>query len=158
MQDSRFLKIVIAILLIINVATLSFMISRDREGRPPFPHGPGGPDHGGPFEFIVHELNMDETQRSKFAELRDEHHQAVEELQEASHELHDKYFEELANPAADSVQINAMADSMAGIQKQIDLVTWKHFSQVRAICKPEQQKKFDVIIREALRMMQRPRP
>ena len=51
--------------------------------------------------------------------------------------------------AADAIMIN---------QKAIEMATFYHFEEVRSICTPDQQKMFDEVIKEALRMMSPPPP
>jgi len=152
MENTRFLKIIIIVLLLVNIATLSFMwVSHNRHGgghMPPPPHGRGGPNA---FEFLVHELKLDEGQVKQFEEMRNKHHLNVQDIQEKSRDMHHRFFNLLAKN--DSTSAVPLADSMAQYQKQIELLTFNHFLQVRAICKPEQQKKFDTVINEALRMM-----
>jgi hypothetical protein len=43
-----------------------------------------------------------------------------------------------------------MLDSMAAAQRRIDSVTFTHFQELRGICTPPQQEKFDEVIGEAL--------
>jgi protein CpxP len=146
MEDNRFLKIVIIVLLLINSGTLAFMWTR----KPPMPlhHPPGGA-----YEFLTHELNLDENQRKQYAALRDEHHEAVEKLMDSGRALHDKYFELLRNPSGDSLLVQQTAETIAANQKQIELLTFYHFQKVKTLCTPEQQKRFDEVISETLRMM-----
>jgi len=153
MDSNRFLKIVIVALLFINLGTLSFIwMQQGKQG------APGPPPRGSVFEFLTHELKLSEQQQQQYEQMRDEHHATVEGLQKNSRQLHRQYFELLHGNLADSIQVNSMADSIASIQKQIDLITFYHFQKVRTICTPEQQKKFDEVIDEALYMMAPPPP
>lgn len=152
MENNRFLKITIIVLLLINIATLCFMWSgrkhHDTHMPPSPPHGPGGA-----FEFLVHELNFDEMQIKQFEALRNEHHKNAELIQEKSHDMHRRFFNLLKNLPADSGVSSQLADSMAMYQKQLEMLTFNHFKKVREICKPEQQKRFDEVINNALEMM-----
>ena len=147
MDNSKFLKIVIVILLLINIGTLAFMWTNNH------PHG--HPPHGGgdAVEFLTHELKLNDAQQKQFEELRHQHHDAVEALQHQGRKLHDDYFNLIGNSTADSVIVSAAADSILALQKQIELITFYHFKSVRAICTPEQQRKFDEVISEALARM-----
>lgn len=146
MENSKFLKVVIIILLLINLATLGFMWTRKG---PPM----GPPPHRDLVEFLSRELNLSQEQREKFETLKNEHRASVQSLRENSRELHDAFFDMLSKNPVDKAQVEAMADSMVSQQKQIELSTFYHFQKVREICTPEQQKKFDEVINEALRMM-----
>jgi Spy/CpxP family protein refolding chaperone len=152
MENSKFLKVVIVILLIINISTLAFMWMH----KPPMQQAPPPPpphERNDVFEHLTHELKLSEQQRNQYDQLRKEHHAAMESLQEKGRATHDHFFALLQNKSADSTLVSKLADSISNNQKQIELVTFYHFQKVRAICNPEQQKKFDEIIDDALQMM-----
>ena len=147
MDNSKFLKIVIVILLLINIGMLAFIWTTNHPHDRP-PHGGGDA-----VKFLTHELKLTDAQQKQFEELRNQHHESVEAIQHKSRKVHDDYFNLIGNPAADSAMVNATADSILALQKQIELITFYHFKSVRAICTPEQQKKFDEVISEALARM-----
>lgn len=151
MDNSKFLKTVIIILLLINISTLAFMwMQKPGHGMPPPP-----PQEVG--NFLMHELHFTEAQVKQYEEMREEHRGYVENLRKESRELHDAYFDMLGITPTDTNKVNQMADSLSQFQKQIELSTFYHFQKVRMICTAEQQKKFDEVINEGLRMMA-PRP
>jgi periplasmic protein CpxP/Spy len=159
MDSTRFLKITIVVLLIINIATLTFMwIShRHHAGHMPPPpmHGPGGPGGGNAFHFLARQLDLSEEQLQKLEAMRNEHHEAAGQIHRQTGSMHHRFFDLLAG--GDSAAVSRLADSMAMLHRQMELLTFDHFRKVRAICTPEQQKKFDEVINEALEMMA-PRP
>ena len=150
MDNSKFLKVVIIILLLINISTLVFMWMH----QPPHDHPPHG--HGDSMEYLTHELKLTDDQQKQLEAMRDQHHDAMEEVQHRSRKAHDDYFNLLGNPNTDSTMVNAAADSILALQKQIELLTFYHFKKLRAICTPEQQKKFDEIISDAMSKMAPP--
>jgi protein CpxP len=145
MDNSRFLKIVIIVLLVINIGTLAFMWLQHTH------HGPDGPPRRDVAGFLEHELKFTDDQRKQFDVLREEHHEQVENIQRRAHEMHDRFFDLLSKQ--DSSEVKQLADSLAKNQEQVELITFDHFKKVRELCNPEQQKKFDEIIDDALRMM-----
>ncbi|MGZ3904989.1 MAG: hypothetical protein ACXVC6_14910, partial [Bacteroidia bacterium] len=76
---------------------------------------------------------------------------------EKNHAMHHRFFD-LLHSQNDSALVKQLADSMAFYQVQMELLTYDHFKKIRAICKPDQQKKFDEVINKALEMMGPPRP
>jgi protein CpxP len=146
MDQSKFLKVVIIILLVINIGTLAIMWLQR-------PHPAGS--KGEIAEYLTRELNFNETQKRQFEDLRNEHHDAMETVLMKDRKMHDAYFDMLQSPG-DSANISAMADSLAANRKQIELITFNHFKKVREICDEQQKKKFDDVINNALRMMARP--
>ena len=153
MGNNRFLKIVIIALLIINVSIVSFLWIN----RPPHFHQ-GPPPRQDVFAYLTRELQMDENQTQQYAQLRDEHHEAIEQLQQNEHHLREHFFALISKTPVDSLAIKTISDSIASTQEQIELVTFYHFQKVRAILKPNQQKHFDEIIQQTLRMMAPPPP
>jgi len=148
MDNSKFLKIVIVVLLIINIGTLAFMWTNKPSKMPLPPH-----ERQDVFEFLTHELKFNDEQRNQYDQLRKEHHSEVEAIQKRGRSNHDHFFALLQNKSADSTLVSQLADSISINQKQIELVTFYHFQKVRAICNSEQQKKFDEVIGEALHKM-----
>ena len=152
MNNPKLLKIAIIALLLLNLATMSFMLLH----RPLM-----GPAHRGEetYNYLVHEINMTEDQQNQYKKLRDEHHESMERLQEKSREMHNAFFKLLQNPSSDSMQVKLMCDSITGNQLKIEMLTFDHFKKVRTLCTPQQQKKFDEIIQETLkRMAPKPAP
>lgn len=147
MANARFLKVIILVLVIINAGTVTFLWLH----KPPHPIREDG--RMDTFGFLVHELKLDDSQQEQYRKLRDDHHEKTEGLREKGRHMRDHFFELLKKPSADSADIQRLSDSIALNQKQIELLTYYHFREVRKICTPEQQKKFDDVIQDALHMM-----
>ena len=151
MESTKFYKTVIFILLLINIGTLSFLwINRPPHDGPP-------PRGGDVTEFLSHELKFNDEQQQQLRNLVDVNRKEMDALRNANRELHDNYFGMLAAADVDTSRVSVMADSITALQNKIELMTFYHFRKVRAICNKEQQKKYDTIINDALRMMA-PRP
>lgn len=145
MNNSKFLKIVILLLLLINLSTISFL----------WFNKPSKRDAVG--DFFTKELQFTAKQKEQFIVLRDSHREEREALKSNDKEVHDAYFDLLKNPTVDSTTFkNAVAEIMK-IKEKEELGTFYHFQKVRAICDEKQKQKFDEIIKEAARMMAPPR-
>ncbi|MGZ3862329.1 MAG: Spy/CpxP family protein refolding chaperone [Bacteroidia bacterium] len=149
MQSTRFYKIAIAVLVVLNISTLTFMWMAHRQN--PAPRGPAGA-----FEFLAKELKLDDTQLKQFDEMHKALHEEATQIREKNHAMHHRFFD-LLHVQNDSGLVKQLADSMAYYQVQMELLTFNHFKKIRGICRPEQQKKFDEVINQALEMMG-PRP
>lgn len=145
MGTTRFLKAAIVVLVLINISTLVFM----------WMHRPG---HGsrGPGEFLIKSISFDAAQQSELARLRDAHRAAMRDFRRQNGDVRQRFYAFLASSAPDSTQWQPLADSIAFGQKQMEMVTFRHFQAVRALCRPEQQPKFDAVIGEALQNMSGP--
>jgi len=145
MNNSKFLKIVIVLLLLINISTITFMWLN----KPP--------KHDAVGDYFAQELQFTAKQKEQFDALKQEHRSQVEGLRAENKEKHDAYFELLKNPSVDSATVKKAASQILKIKEQEELALFYHFQKVRAICTASQQEKFDEIINEAARMMA-PRP
>ena len=153
MASQRFLKILLVVLLILNITTLSYTWINES----------GMNEHGGPhrpdvFSFLCKELQFTEQQQRQYEDLRNEHHQSIGRIQEQGTKFRERFFDLIHTSPTDSVLVKQLADSIASTQQKIELTTFYHFQKVRAICTPEQQKRFDEVIQDALRMMAPPPP
>jgi len=153
MENNRFLKIVIVFLLLVNIGTLTFLWVTKMPPPPPPHHGGGNKV----FEFLVKELQLTDSQQKQYATLRDEHHAAMEATNKHNMELRHQLFDGLHTASTDTMMVHRLTDSIAANQQKLEMITFNHFRQVRAMCSAEQQKKFDEVIDEALRMMN-PKP
>lgn len=150
--------VIIILLLLLNSATLAFMWMHHKHGPTP-PFGAGMPPHGGPRGpgmFLIRELNFDDKQKQDFDKLREAHHQKARDIQDSLHTLKEKLFNGI--PSGDMNVANTTADKIAAFQKQLELITYEHFKQVRDLCNTEQKQKFDKIITHVLEMMAPPPP
>jgi Spy/CpxP family protein refolding chaperone len=141
----KLLYIVVVALLLVNTGTLAFI----------FIYG-AAPHQSGPREvsrFIIEELRLNDKQQEQYRQLQNEHRRNMEIIHEQDRNLHDRYFQLLQGEKADSTLVNQLADSIALNRKQTELLTFYDFQKIRGICNAEQQKRFDEIIGEALRMM-----
>jgi periplasmic protein CpxP/Spy len=148
MQHRRFLIVVIVLLVLLNLGTLSFLwINRPGERENRRPHRTEAPG------FLIRELNLTGNQRKEFIFLRNRHWQTMEVLQQHDQDLHSRFFDLLLSNPVDSKAVENMADSMSQTRRTMEILTFEHFSRMRQILNPEQQKKFDSIFHKTIRMI-----
>lgn len=147
MSEGKFLKIVIVVLLLINIGTLGFLFFR----RPPH-HMAGGQPGGGenPAQYLRRELALTDDQESKFKSIREAHHDQVQALRERMATYRKELYNGMKQPSTNSASSMVWIDSLANTQRQIEQITYAHFTQVRALCTPAQQQKFDDVIAQAV--------
>lgn len=152
---NRWLHILTILLLIANIVTLTLLWTNNKKNAdakiPPPPSGPV-------FEFITKELSLNQQQQDAYKILRDKHRAAQLVLQDSIRKSKDVFFELMKLPdVSDSILQKASSKGTA-FQQQLDILTFKHFQKVRALCNAEQQIKFDNVIQDALRKMAVARP
>lgn len=107
-----------------------------------------------PFELLVKKTGMDKTQQEQYRKLVHQHRKEVAQTRDNVKKAKESFYELLQqNNVLDST-INASAKLVATEVEQIELINFRHFQKVRAICRTgEQQEQFDGVIREVLNMM-----
>lgn len=141
MNNTKFLKVVIMLLLLINIITIAFM----------WFNRPQPKDNIG--DFFAKELHFTEKQKEEYKALREEHREQRKSLRAKNKEKHDAFFDLLKKSTVDSVTIKKAVTELLIIREKEELGTFSHFQKVRAICDETQKEKFDKIINEAARMM-----
>jgi len=115
-------------------------------------HG-GPPPHGGPRDFVIQQLKFTEDQVKKYDVLIQEHQKAMQKLRHDANELRTELFANLKNENQNNTVSDSLARLIANSQKEIELVTYNHFAQVRALCTDAQMKDFDNIINDVIKKM-----
>jgi len=149
---TRWLYLISGLLITANIAVLAilFIHRGGREDRR------GGPEpRGTMFEYLTKELQLTKPQQDTYDSLRNEHHAATMKLQDSIRAAKDALFNMLQQSNTSEEMISAASNKAAALNAQLDVLTFHHFQKLRALCTPEQQKKFDNIIQEAIRGMGR---
>ncbi len=149
-NKSKWLMVMVIVLLIANTTTLVMFWM----GRPA--HGPSPKEEV--KDFLVKELSMDSSQQANFEILRQEHHHAVDSLRQLVKQSKDHLFTLVKDPEASDSLEHAYATQTSQITEQIDLFTLKHFQKLRAICRPDQQRRFDELLHELIERLGAPKP
>ena len=149
-SKNKLLTWLVVLLLVANAATIA-MFWLGKVKHPP-------QSKGTPQEFLVKELQLNTKQQEQLDVLRKEHREAADQLREKIKNAKEAFFDLLKQQnVTDSVkQVSAKAVSIH--TEELDLLTLNHFQKIRALCTPEQQKKFDEIIQQVASMIGRPRP
>ena len=153
--NNRWLSVITLLLLTANIVTLALLWtnkSNDKE----FEHS-GKQPGGQAFEFINHELNLDSTQQLTYKMLREEHQAGAKPLQDSIRKMKDRFFDLLQLENVAEVTIQEYSKRIGELEQQRDIITFKHFQKLRAICNKEQQAKFDNIIKDVLQRMGGPK-
>lgn len=150
----KWLLLLVGILLVTNIITLSFYWSMKPAERPR--NEQGGDRQKRMGQFMVNELKLDKEQEAVYWQLRDTMLSRQKPLMDSIRNTKRRFFDLLKEPATPDSLLQTKADQIAVLQRQLDLVTFQHFSQVRALCKPEQVQKFDTVIKEIVNRMTNP--
>jgi Spy/CpxP family protein refolding chaperone len=149
-SKNKLLTWLVVLLLIANAATIAtFWFSKTKHPPPP---------KGSPADYLIKELNFDAKQQEQFMLLVNEHRKAADEFRGKIKTAKDSFFDLLKQSNVTDSSKRSAAAAVSSNTEQLDLLTLEHFQKVRALCTPEQQKKFDNIIHQVTSMMAAPRP
>lgn len=146
--NNRWMAIITGLLITANIVTLTLLWTQKRGDRPALPPQP--PGSGPVFEFVNKELGLTKEQQDAYAKLREEHQKNSRAAGDSQRMLKDGFFELLKHPNVSDAVVQQKSDSILQLQQRLDMATFKHFQQLRAICTGAQQKKFDSIIVEVV--------
>ncbi|MFN8285658.1 MAG: periplasmic heavy metal sensor [Chitinophagales bacterium] len=155
MKRETFLTVIIIALLLLNFGTLGFLFLNKPHPPGHFPPGPqGGPGVG---EMLMQNLSFSTQQREDFEKLRFEHRSSINKLDEQNNQLLVAYLQLLQAENINTSSKDSLEKEMARIQIQKADVTINHFQKVKALCSPEQKKKFDEIIPDLIQVIAAPK-
>ena len=143
MKNKRFYLGVIIILVLVNLGTLAFLMFGGSLIIP-------GPIRGKAPDFLIRELNLTRVQMDEFGKLRHTHDERIRILQERDRKIHDRFFGALFLSPADTIAANRLADSIAFLRKEMDMLTFEHFRQLGQVLTGLQKIKFQQVFRQAL--------
>ncbi len=107
----------------------------------PHDNGPGnhkGPgDNKGPAE----RLKFDDEQKEELKKLGEEHMEKMKSIEKADHKLHDELFSLLKEDSPDKTKADSLISLIAENRKKADAEIFSHFSDIKNLCKTDEQKK-----------------
>lgn len=141
----------VVLLMIVNVAVIATIwLQHQKESVQPKKIIPG--------DFLIRELGLDKKQQEQFQGLRKEHQQQSVKTRGEIKNARDNFYKLLQKPTVNDSSKKSASAEIAKHLQEMDLITFDHFKKVRDMCTPDQQKRFDEIIEDVLRMMSGPPP
>lgn len=141
-SKSRILIFIIAVLLISNIAMLIFFLS----GKPemPKPDNERKPGYG-ISETLKKDAAFDDQQVKQYEELREKHWQKMKPMFHDMQATKNSFYSLVKDASVSDSTISTLASQIGEKQKAIDYQIFHHFRQIRNLCRPDQQSKFDTI-------------
>ena len=152
MDKIKLLTFAIIALLLLNLATLSFLIfsgskNNDRpENRPQ------------PREIIIDKLHLDEQQQEQYEKLIHWHRSQINKLEEENQQTKQQLYLQLQKPEVNNILKDSLINNLSRIQKQIENTHFKHFQDIKKICTPNQMKRYNELTEELSRLFSKPHP
>lgn len=136
MNKSKFLSIIIVLLLVSNGVLIYFLV-----GKPPRPEGPKA--------LIIEQLHFDAKQIKTYELLIQKHRSQINREEQQIRQLKQELYQELNKtvPKKDSIIAELVFH-----QKRIEDIHYEHFEDIKAICKPAQLPYFKKLTHELARL------
>lgn len=138
MTRSKLIGISAISLLLINISLLGFLVYGSFMDKK---------RHKEPKEIIIRKLNFNKQQINDYEILIKWHQSQVREKGRTIREIKQKLYSTLtakADPKATDSLIQAIVD----VQQDIEHIHYKHFADIRNLCKPEQLRAFNGLTQE----------
>lgn len=142
--------LLIAILLISNLALVAFLVMNRQERQKPR----GG---GSPKSFMStalrNEAGFNEEQIKKFEALADSHKKEIRPLFEELNRSKINFYRMLNEDNVPDSTLKNAADEIGRRQETLDLTIFSHFQSIQQLATPEQQPKLDSLIQKVVKKM-----
>jgi len=157
MEKTKLLTFGIIALFILNLGTLGFLLLSGPKGHHPPPgHGPEGRTK--PREIIIEQLHFDATQIKEYDQLIQWHRSHISEMEEKIRDSKNELYLLLnENPVNEKIKDSLIAD-LASFQKEIESIHFKHFQDIKKLCKKEQLDDFTKLTSTLSRLFSKPPP
>ena len=139
MTKQRLLGAALALLVVLNIATL-FLLAR----RPAHPDGP--PPEDRPMHLVIERLQLTDDQVAAYRELIAAHRASIGHIEQEMRSVRGRLFQGIG--AADVAQRDSLTARIATLQAEIERTHVDHFAAVRALCRQEQLARFDALMAE----------
>jgi len=100
--------------------------------------GPKGPMEG---KRPAEKLKFDDEQKQELKKLGEEHKEKMKSLGEEIHKLHDELFGLLKESPVDQTKADSLISLIADNRKKMDTEVFNHLSNIKNLCKTDEQRK-----------------
>ena len=118
-------------------------------------HGGPGPN-GGPRNIIIKKLDFDDRQIKQYESLIQWHRGEIDKSQEQMVQLKNELYSTLVD--SNTATKDSLINEISIIQKNIETIHYKHFQDIKKICKTEQLVAFEKLSKEIAALFAPPHP
>ena len=147
MEKTKLLTISVIGLLLLNLATLSFLFLNGPRGhKPPF----DGPPRDGqkPREIIIDKLHFDANQQKEYDKIIQWHHGEINKLDDNIRQTKNELYSQLSKSEVNVKTKDSLIAVINSFQKQIEQTHFRHFEDIKKICHQNQLEDFNDLTEE----------
>lgn len=112
------------------------------------------PQHSGPRNLIIERLKFDENQIQQYDELISQHRRQIREKRHEMTDLKTQYYSLLKSE--DKKNGDSLINEIGKLSMETEKINYKHFQDIKRICRPDQMKNFDNLIDDFENLFNRP--
>lgn len=141
MNKIKFLMAIVVGLCLVNIGLMAFIFFRQPAAGGPEMHGPPGirPEDR-PRHLIIKRLDFDEAQIMQYDTLIEAHRASVRTLEDSIRSAKNQLYATLNNDGAAAK--DSLVAKLGLLQRQMELVHYSHFEDIKKICRPNQLERF----------------
>jgi periplasmic protein CpxP/Spy len=152
MEKSKLLTIAVIGLLLINIATLGFLFIKS-----PKDHQPPG-HHTNKKEIIIKKLHFDANQQNEYEKLIQWHRGEIEKNDDEIRDTKMALYQLLSENEIDSKRKDSLMLQLNTAQMQIEAAHFKHFADIKKLCRKDQLDDFNELTHELSRIFSHNKP
>lgn len=150
-KRERMTQWIIVLLVILNLFTMATLwVQRGKDQPLPLPPGDERRQGHGVLEFLEMELDLSEDQTQRLEALRSRHHEERFQTEKLMLDKRREYMRLVTENNPDTAKVNRLARQLGEIQAKMEGLTFQHFTEIKALCTPEQKDQFNRLMREVL--------
>jgi len=141
MKKTNFLKLSLIGLLLLNLSTLSFIILKDNKSDE-------NRKSNKPDQLIINKLEFDTDQENRYKKSIQKHCQQINIIQETILNYKNNLYTKLKNNSNSKTQIDSLISKINEQQKNIELINYNHFLEIKEICSQKQIPAYNELVNE----------
>jgi hypothetical protein len=141
MKKTNFLKLTLIGLLLLNLSTLSFIILKDNKSDE-------NRKRNKPDQLIINKLEFNTDQENSYKKLIQKHSQQINIIQETILNYKNNLYTKLKNNSNSKTQIDSLILKINEQQKNIELINYNHFLDIKEICSQKQISAYNELVNE----------
>jgi protein CpxP len=140
MNNSKILRIIVIIMLIINLAVILYLLTNKNSS---FNHKTKKNR-----EIVISILGFDSNQIIQYDAIITNHQNKIKTLDDSIRNRKNELYSKLKKSSSEININDSLVNQINNFQKQIEITHYNHFIEIKKICKPEQLEKFNALTNE----------
>ncbi|MFZ1705850.1 MAG: hypothetical protein WAT79_16005 [Saprospiraceae bacterium] len=147
MNKIKILSLVSAALFLVNLALICFLIA----------YKPSRGKEKNPKEVIIKKLNFDGPQIKEYEKLIEWHQSNILQSEKNLLKLKNQLYSNLTKDIKENFT-DSLLTEIGKLHIDMEQINYKHFSEIKLLCKPEQMTSFNALYADINRLFERKNP